>query len=106
MRNSRLTKNPPYVLVEGQRLITDTLAAGGQLRTLLFTRRGLLEKLPFQATARTMFVHPRILKKWSDVVTPSGLFGEALQVLQSGVARRLICKDIFKKQGYRLCDRD
>lgn len=67
------------ILLEGRRLITDSLQAGARLKYLYFTETSLVEDIPkeYLENAGLFKVQYRHLKIWSDTQTPSGIVGES-----------------------------
>ncbi|KAL8588145.1 hypothetical protein ACOMHN_044115 [Nucella lapillus] len=65
------------ILLEGRRLILDSLLAGAQLKYLYFTDASLLTSLPPElvGNADLYKVQYRHLKLWADTQTPAGITG-------------------------------
>ena len=65
------------ILMEGRRLILDSLQAGAQLKYLYFSDTSLVSSLPFSLLegAELYKVQYRHLKIWADTQTPSGILG-------------------------------
>ncbi|XP_076473054.1 rRNA methyltransferase 3, mitochondrial-like [Babylonia areolata] len=65
------------ILLEGRRLILDSLNAGARLKYLYFTDASLLSRLPSELVgdAELYKVQYRHLKLWADTQTPAGVLG-------------------------------
>lgn len=65
------------ILMEGRRLILDSLRAGAQLKYLYFSEASLVASLPASLLvgAELYKVQYRHLKVWADTQSPAGILG-------------------------------
>uniref|UniRef100_A0A4W3I4X3 Uncharacterized protein n=1 Tax=Callorhinchus milii TaxID=7868 RepID=A0A4W3I4X3_CALMI len=77
VKSKKFREQHGKILLEGQRLITDALAAGAQLQTLFFSTVESLKALPLDKLKRVQLIKVKFeeIKIWSDLVTPHGGMG-------------------------------
>ncbi|XP_077996373.1 rRNA methyltransferase 3, mitochondrial-like [Glandiceps talaboti] len=74
VKSRKYREQTKKVLLEGRRLITDAILAGGECQTIYFSRVENLEGVPWNETGADLLKIPfREVKLWSDVITPQGI---------------------------------
>ncbi|XP_070571729.1 rRNA methyltransferase 3, mitochondrial-like [Ptychodera flava] len=74
MRSRKYREQTKKVLLEGRRLISDAILAGGECNTVYFSRVENLEGIPWYDTKAEFLKIPyKEVKLWSDVITPQGV---------------------------------
>ncbi|KAG9492627.1 hypothetical protein GDO78_000891 [Eleutherodactylus coqui] len=76
-KSKKFRERHGQILLEGQRLLMDALAAGAVLQTLFFSSRDQLKTLPPEKLVKANLIKVNFgdIKMWSDLVAPQGLMG-------------------------------